>query len=232
MGKIFIVLTVILNVASCTFSQKSKDKNKDFFAMIEEMLDRKNYAIPDSLFSFFPDKSNKYEYLKIENIFDNVEKTEIPFGAEEFRGYQIVEAYQCDNKDFLLQLADKYRSQSIFSVKSENKDYFIIDEEYMLFKECDTLQLKEYYLNAKDRIILSFKDRFNHAPFFYDDTTTISGLPSGYEILVLKSGSDFVLPQDRLYEWSILPEHLKHGYRSGVAFKEDEPYIIYWTVAW
>jgi len=50
--------------------------------------------------------------------------------------------------------------------------------------------------------------------------------------LVLKSGSNFILPQDRLYEWSVLPDNLKHGYRSGVAFKEDEPYIIYWVVAW
>jgi len=98
-------------------------------------------------------------------------------------------------------------------------------------KAYDSLQLQDYYTRLKDKVILSFKESFNDMPFLYD-STTISGLPVGYEILVLKSGNKFVLPEDYLYEWSILPENLKHGYRSGVAFKEGEPYIIYWLVAW
>lgn len=231
MKKILIILIIGLNVSSCTFSQKPSDKKKDFSSMLEESLKRKNYVIPDSLFSFFPDKLDKYKYLKVIYIYNNAEKTETPFGAEEFTGYRITEAYQCENTESLQQLMKEYRSQAIFTIKSERKDYFVIGSERELFKEYDTLQLQKNYSKAKERIVLSFKESFSDMPLLLD-TTTISGLPLGYEILVLKSGNSFVLPEDHLYEWSILPEDLRHGYRSGVAFKEDEPYIVYWVVAW
>jgi hypothetical protein len=65
----------------------------------------------------------------------------------------------------------------------------------------------------------------------YDSTTTC-GLPVDYNILTLKSGNEFVLPEKYLYDWAVLPQKIKHGYRCGVAFKEDEPYIFYWVVAW
>ncbi len=229
MKKIGIILIIGLNVLSCTFSQKSKD----VFSVTEELLKRDNYVIPDSLFLFFPDnnKSIKYENLNIIKISENAEKTEIPFKAIFFTGYEIIEAYQCENKEFLQQLQEEYSSKSLFVVKSEDKDYFVISSERELLKAYDSLQLQDYYTRLKDKVILSFKESFNDMPFLYD-STTISGLPVGYEILVLKSGNKFVLPEDHLYEWSILPENLKHGYRSGVAFKEGEPYIIYWLVAW
>jgi len=229
MKKIGIILIIGLNVLSCTFSQKSKD----VFIVTEELLKRDNYVIPDSLFLFFPDnnKSIKYENLNIIKISENAEKTEIPFKAIFFTGYEIIEAYQCENKEFLQQLQEEYSSKSLFVVKSEDKDYFVISSERELLKAYDSLQLQDYYTRLKDKVILSFKESFNDMPFLYD-STTISGLPVGYEILVLKSGNKFVLPEDHLYEWSILPENLKHGYRSGVAFKEGEPYIIYWLVAW
>ncbi|HOF16282.1 MAG TPA: hypothetical protein PLF32_09015 [Bacteroidales bacterium] len=169
--------------------------------------------------------------MNIIKISENAEKTEIPFKAIFFTGYEIIEAYQCENKEFLQQLQEEYSSKSLFVVKSEDKDYFVISSERELLKAYDSLQLQDYYTRLKDKVILSFKESFNDMPFLYD-STTISGLPVGYEILVLKSGNKFVLPEDHLYEWSILPENLKHGYRSGVAFKEGEPYIIYWLVAW
>lgn len=227
MKKIGIILIIGLNVLSCTFSQKSKD----VFSVTKEFLKRDNYVISDSLFFFFPDKSNKYVPLKIAIIFENVERTEIPLCLSEFDPAKLVEAYQCENKEFLQQLQEEYSSKSLFVVKSEDKDYFVISSERELLKAYDSLQLQDYYTRLKDKVILSFKESFNDMPFLYD-STTISGLPVGYEILVLKSGNKFVLPEDHLYEWSILPENLKHGYRSGVAFKEGEPYIIYWLVAW
>ena len=58
------------------------------------------------------------------------------------------------------------------------------------------------------------------------------GFPMGYEVLLLKKGCNFVLPKDYLYDWSVLPDNLKHGYRSGIAFKEEDSYIIYWAIAW
>jgi len=217
MKKAFVILVVSLSVSSCTFSQMS--------------LKRENYLIPDSLFSFFPDKSDKYRYLKIKTIFENAKKTETSLPLLEFDVVKLIELYQCNNKDFLQQLINEYRLQSIFSIKSESKDYFVIGSGWDLSQKYDTLQLKERYAKLKDKSMVLYFEPFEETPSLYD-ATTISGLPVGYEILVLKSGNDFVLPQDDLLEWSVLPENLKHGYRSGVAFKEDEPYIIYWVVAW
>jgi len=232
MKKLFIILVIVLNVLSCTFSQKSKDKNKDFSYIIEEALKRKNYVIPDTLFSFFPDKSDMYKYLEIIKIAESAQKTETPFEPQQFNVYRIVEIYLSKNKTSLEQLSSEYRSQSLFSAKSENNDYFILDYGWELSLRYDTLQLKEQYLKLGDNpLVFNFRSTLDNMPFLYD-TTTISGLPAGYEILILKSGSNFVLPQDRLYEWSVLPNNLKHGYRSGVAFKESEPYIIYWVMTW
>lgn len=52
------------------------------------------------------------------------------------------------------------------------------------------------------------------------------------EIYVIKYGNENLLKNDYAYNWSILPERLKHGYTSGVAFNQIDPYIIYWVVVW
>jgi hypothetical protein len=226
MKKAFVILVVVLSVSSCIFSQK------DFFSTVGEQLKRNNYVIPYSLFSFFPNKTSKYKDLKIVSIFENAKKTEPLFNLLEFSTIEIIETYQCDTKESLQELIKEYRSQSIFSVESESKEYFVLGSGWELSKKYDTIQLKEQYIKLEEiPLVFHFRESFEDMPFLYD-TTTISGLPSGYEILVLKSGNEFVLPQDQLYEWSVLPDNLKHGYRSGVAFKKNEPYIIYWVMAW
>ena len=229
MNKLAMILVLGMISSSCTFGQKSL-KNKDFDNIVEDLLERKNYAIPDSLFSFFPNKSVEYKYLAIEEIIENATNTKVSYEPYLFITYKIVEVYQCENIELLQSLIQKYRQQSIFSVKSESSDYFSISSEIELLKKYDTLQLQEN-LKVKNIVSLSFKDVFYNNSVLYD-SATICGLPTGYEILVLKSGSDFVLPPDYLYEWLILPENLRHGYRNGVTFKENELYIIYWVVAW
>lgn len=220
MKHLFIILVMALSASSCTFSQSPKDKKRD------------NYIIPDSLLLFFPDKSDKYKDLKIIKLSENASKSEIPLFLSEFDPIKLLEVYQCEDKKSLQQLQKEYRSQSLFSVKSENNNYFVIEDARTLFSTYDSLQLKERYSKLDEKsLIFYFKSLVDDTPFLYD-STTISSLPVGYEILVLKSGSDFVLPEDHLYDWSVLPENLRHGYRSGVAFKEGEPYIVYWTVAW
>ena len=228
--KKFIILIIGLSVSSCIFGQELSNKGKDF--LVEESLKRENYVIPDSLFSFFPDRSDKYEDLKIGLIYANAEKiAEGMLSLYTFSPTEIMEIYQCENKELLQQLQKEYYSQMKATIKSESNDYFIVGREEELTERYDTLQLKKNYLEAGNRIVFSFKKSAYEIPAL-SDPTTIIGLPIGYEILMLKSGNNAVLPENYLYEWSVLPEHLKHGYRSGVAFKEGEPYIIYWTIAW
>jgi hypothetical protein len=57
-------------------------------------------------------------------------------------------------------------------------------------------------------------------------------LPESYNILILKTNYKNVLDAKYTYTWDLLPERLKHGYTSGVAFNQIDPYIIYWVVVW
>lgn len=239
MKRRLILLILGVNVLSCTFSQKNTEitvsTNNPISSRMNELLKRDNYVIPDSLFSFFPDKTDMYEDFKVENIFVNAEKSEVSLRLSEFDPTILVEIYQGKNLKILQHLLNDYRFQAISSVKSQNKDYFVLGSERELLKRYDILQLKEQYAKLDDKpLIFNFRESCCDIDFPSRccDTTTISGLPLGYEILILKSGSDIVLSQDHLYEWSVLPDHLKHGYRGGVAFKEGESYIIYWVIAW
>ena len=66
----------------------------------------------------------------------------------------------------------------------------------------------------------------------FTSSKNLCGLKDGYIIKVLHSGNEFVLPEHRKFEWDILPTDMHHGYLSGIAHKENEPYIIYWVIAW
>ena len=226
-NKIIIIFVIGISISSCTFSQKTSDEKTN-----DNISNKGKYVIPDSLFSFFPDKSSKYKGLKMIKFFENAQQSENSLTLLEFDPTKIIKAYQCGNKEILQQLIEEYRSQSMFSIKTESNDYFVMGSAWELSKKYDTLELKEQFIKLNDvPLVFNFRESFYDIPLLYD-ATTISGLPVGYEMLILKSGNSIVLPQNQLSEWSVLPNNLKHGYRSGVAFKEDTPYIIYWIVAW
>lgn len=160
------------------------------------------------------------------------EITNIPYDPIEFEVSYLSNIYKCNHLMSLNKLILEYKSLSLSSINTESENYFIIGSESDMLKLYDSIYLKNKYQKYKESIlILSFHEIFKDFFMLYD-STTICGLPKGYEILVLKSGKDYVLPKKYKTEWSILPPEIKHGYCSGVAFKEGEPYIIYWAVAW
>lgn len=63
---------------------------------------------------------------------------------------------------------------------------------------------------------------------------TVCGLPNDYKIIIMKSGRNYILPNNDTwkYDWKLLPPGLKHGYTSGVSYRTCKDPIIYWVIAW
>jgi len=57
-------------------------------------------------------------------------------------------------------------------------------------------------------------------------------LKADYNIDILFTGNSFVLPEKYRFNWNILKGDFKHGYTSGIAYSENNNYIIYWSTAW
>ena len=191
------------------------------------------YNIPDSIYSFFPQKGHNTNIIA-DWLSTNarINTSGVPLIPDKFIVSLIVKRYKCNNKDLFVSIVNSHKKQALYSTFSESDDYAIIDDERDLRKQIGDSLLKENYSNLLEKkLIMGFSEVFDRDPSFYSYKNKC-GLPDGYEILVLKSGNKFVLPERYNFDWDILPETLKHGYLSGVAFKESEPYIIYWVVAW
>ena len=78
---------------------------------------------------------------------------------------------------------------------------------------------------------MNFHGILNDETKFFD-STTLCGLSSDYEILILQRGERYVLPEKYKTEWHLMPDNIKHGHLSGVAYSDNNFYIVYWAVAW
>ncbi len=212
----------IVCLNSCTSSQQ---KNNVIGQLPEE-----SYIIPDTLYSFFSEHLNNKS--KPITYVTNAGDTDLPYFAEEFAVTFIVKVYMCRNTSCFASIKRDFTDNKTHEFKSEEGGYFVIGSERDILNGYDTLSLKEQYMNHQNiPLVLNFHEIFKEKQDFYDKTT-VCGLPKDYEILVIKSGNEYVLPEKYKYNWSVLPDKLKHGYSSGVAFNKTEPYIIYWVVAW
>lgn len=218
--KLFIFVLLSFFLIGCNGQQHKKN------------IEEQKYTIPDSIYSFFPDGSNRFCKMKIESIATAAEENNIPYFATEFAISFISKIYINSDIEDISKFQKEYKSLAKNIIKSESSDYFIIGSERELVTKYDTVTLKNKYQKFYGtELIINFHEILNRTEKFYDSTTTC-GLPKGYIVLVLKSGNDYIMPEKYRTEWKILPENIRHGYRSGVAYKDDEPYIIYWVVSW
>ncbi len=227
MKKYSIYIILLIVTLSCKTSTKTDGHN-----FLKNIKDRDNHYIPDSIVSFFPDNSKQYNDLtECFTAVSTIESKMLQKNSMFFPSY-IVKIYQCGTQSTYDDLINEYKKKYINKITAEQENYFIVDRDIYLFEEYDSLYLKNIY-KTKSPIILNFHKIFDDMsmPNIYD-TTTICGLSERYNILTLKSGNKYILPNECFFEWDILPNELKHGYRSGVAFKENELYIIYWAVTW
>jgi hypothetical protein len=229
---IILSFLIIIHLISCS---KINRQEKTYYELQVEInnniLNRQNIVIPDSLFCFFPQESDS-EFMtktttKISNIY-RFDSLQIKY----FAPSNYLSQYFCNNESVFNAIVEKLKNNSIAKTKIDSNDYMLITNQNTLFSIFDTLQLKTKYQKYKDKVFVPDFATDKRYPVKESDTLTLCGLPSTSEILLLKSGNDFVLPEDLYYNWDILPEDIRHGYRAGVAFKQNELYLIYWVVAW
>jgi len=218
---VFVFIAIIC-LNSCTLNQQKKSPY--------EQHAYEDYIFPDTIFSFYKDYFN--EELKPFITVTNASDTELPYFAEEFVITYLVKGFLCEDADWLMHIKERLLENGSFRIKSAENNYFIIGSERELLHSYDTTNLKEkyaYHINAP--LVLNFHEVINKRDNLYDKIT-LCGLPGDYEIFVIKSGNKYVLPEKYRYEWEILPEKIRHGYSSGMAFSKDKLYVYFWVVAW
>jgi hypothetical protein len=210
----------------CLISCMSNQQNNT-----EIMQSTGNYIIPDSLISFFQNYSN--EKLRPLVSTTNAGETDLPYFAEEFVITYIVKGFTCKDTAWCAQAAKTLIEKGAIKIQSSESGYFVIGSERNLLSSFDAPNLKEQYSNRhlNTPLVLNFHEIFKEKRNLYDKTT-ISGLPRDYEILIIKSGNKYVLPDKYKYDWNLLPEQLKHGYTNGIAYSKDKTSILNWVVAW
>lgn len=211
------ILAFFVGVINCSCQNKNSIKNE-------------SYEIPDSLFSFFPNENVKDNDYALSFFVENAKKMEYPYIPEEFEITYIVKGY-CFKTNLIKNTALQYFSHNTlkkFTADSDN--FFLIGSERELLNQYDSITLKSKFVENQE-LIPNFHELVQNEKNIYN-SHTLCGLSNEYKIWLLKSGNNYVLPKEYKYEWSLLPEKIKHGYRSGLAFTENDLCIIYWVVVW
>ncbi|WP_029906646.1 hypothetical protein [Prevotella sp. 10(H)] len=217
----FIKILYILICLFCFQFCTPKNKNN---------IKEDSLVIPDSLYSFYPIKESS-DFTGSSYIETNARKKSGNEKAPIFIESYYIRAQLPSSRYSYNKLVKEYRDCAIDSLMLTDDNYFIVRNEEDLFNIYDTLFLKEKYQKSK-YILPSFSGYTESRHRKSQGNLSICGLPTDYEILIMKSGRDFVLPEYMKYNWSILPDGLKHGYTSGVAYRTPDDMIIYWCVAW
>lgn len=216
-GIFFYLLSILFCFQFCSW------QNKDF-------IKESDLEIPDSLYSFYPKKESsgftgsgyietnarrKYGYDKISFFTDAYYiKAQLPSSRYSY------------NK-----LIKESRENAIDSLELTDDKYFIVRNQEDLFAIYDTLFLREKYQHSE--YILPYFGGYTEARHRNGyQPLSICGLPDDFKIIILKSGRNFVLPVYKKYDWDILPQKVKHGYTSGVAYRTPNDMIVYWCIAW
>lgn len=217
----YILLFNLFLLPNCS---SKKDVNK---------IDTEDIVIPDSLFSFFPDQDSLS--LKLYSMGTNAESRGRSGESLFFLESHFYKIYSCEDINQFESLVYNYKKIAIDSIKPTNDNYFIIKYEQEMHKMYEYKTLINKYQESINKYILpSFHDDIRNLYGANYNLTTTCGLPQDYEILIMKSGRNYVLPNNSTwkFDWKLLPSELKHGYTSGIAYRGVSDKIIYWCIAW
>lgn len=190
-----------------------------------------NLIFPDSIISFFPFNNNICKKTTICAYAGNSKRdTSSSYYRSYFEVYYVAIIYKFKSNSYIKTIKKELYDNSIFSFDQQDTTYYIIDSEIEFLERYSLTQI-EKELRVERPLVPNFHRAFRHLKEFYDKNT-LSGLKENYRIYILNYNNTFVLEEEYKTEWDILSEHNKHGYSSGVAYNENDVYIIYWAVAW
>jgi hypothetical protein len=203
--------------------------------MVKPNIDQ--IVIPDSLYAHFPQKQSIKGLLLcsagMRAKYSDREGVKMTTFAEAY----MMEVYRnLESKKALInRLISECKAMAVDSIRPADGSYFIMTDEREMLLMYQKSRLKAEYRQAIDKFILPvFHEEMRRLKGINYCTPTLCGLPKEYEILILKSGREYVLPHNDSwkFDWDVLPRQMKHGYSSGIAYGEADGIIIYWCIAW
>lgn len=182
--------------------------------------------IPDSLYYFFPNGDKNLSLLYSSNNSEIVIQD-----LQYFDPYIIIEVYKIkDNYD---ETKQKYKTLANTVINSADTIYHSLESQYELEKKYSKETLLNIYKDYDEKILIyPIGERLKDFDSVLYNQKTVSNLPLNFDLYIFKSGLDNVMVSAPGSSWDILPDKLKHGYNSGVAFNDTDPYIIFWALAW
>lgn len=232
MNKFVIKIFSLLCVFNIMISCKSSTSNS-FSYVLKDNGNRKEIQIPDSLYSFYDNENVKFTSISQSIAGLNSQGLYKP---EYFEIKYIFEMVKL-SKDVQI-IKNDLKRMSLEVLSSEKDDYHIIYEQREILKEYNDLDsIKNTFFIGE---IPYFIPKFPNGLFLeelkneiYYDESTKCNLPKDYNIYVMKYGfTNIFTENNESKEWNIMPDSIRHGYSSGVAFNEIDPYIIFWVIAW
>lgn len=185
-----------------------------------------DYVIPDSVFYDF----DTIKHFSLIEMGGDIIDRQYPYFTDEFELLYRWKVYQCKDSSRLKRFQDKCIQSVEYVVTQADSLFFTFDNERSLKSEYDTVTLESLFENIPDcgHLIPDFKNIID----YLSNSTKPFSLDS-MVFYVLKFGDCFILPKDHEYSWNLLPNKIRHGYNSGIAFDKKRPDVIYsWSIAW
>lgn len=210
----------LLLILSIVFTNCKTQNCKDQYSY-------ENIFIPDSLFYFYPDKSD--DIFPIFYSTNAIKNNDPIMTFYDYNCYDYIQIFKFEKMEKFNQIISNLRMKMIDSIDISKGNYSIIGDQLDIEQQLTNSLNQVNYLNfGKNEIILSFKDKID-SDFQLE---TKCGLNKSYKIYILMKGYEFILPQKYYSDNTFLPKGFRHGYLSGVAYSIEEQKIIYWTCAW
>ncbi len=187
------------------------------------------YVIPDSVCYIF----DTIEQFSLLEIAGNVKDNKYPYYTDEFEVLYFQNVYQCENKEVLKLFLNTCQKMAKRTFNDDDTSCLMINRENALLSKYDSSFLKKNYLKVKDCSYLIPDFQYVFANHLFKSNANDMAVPVNTDVYVLKSDNSFILPPEYLFDWELLPEAIRHGYSSGIAFNHSTPTIIYsWAIAW
>ncbi|MCQ2275514.1 MAG: hypothetical protein MJZ87_01000 [Bacteroidales bacterium] len=186
----------------------------------------KDYVIPDSVFYDF----DTITHFSLIEMGGDIIDRQYPYFTDEFELLYRWKVYQCKDSSQLKRFQNQCIQSAVYVVTLPDSLFFTFDNERSLKSEYDTVILESLFENIPNCGHLI--PDFNYIIDLLSNGTKQFSLDS-MVFYVIKFGDCFILPKDYEYNWSLLPNKIRHGYNSGIAFDKKTPDVIYsWSIAW
>lgn len=214
-----VLMVQIVNLAFCFASCQNVWKSTFF---------KTNYVIPDSVLYEF----DTIKHFTLIEMGGDVVDHQYPYFTDEFELLYRWKVYQCNDSGQMQRFRKQCLRSAVYVVNPNDSLFLTFENERSLKFEYDIVMLDSLFENILDcgHLLPNFKNIFD---FLSNGTKLYRFSPDSIVFCVMKYGDRFILPKDYEYNWNLLPDRIKHGYNSGVAFDKHTQDCFYsWTIAW